>query len=1165
MTMTTTATLSPQTPILPPGRKWDSARQSFEKSMEPKTCVIVDALVAKVKALTLLEGQQQSDGLGGVYRSSTGNVYGTTNGHVYGGTPTGHWMGTCASGTPTYRGSGGMAGGGGGGGGGTTAAFTCITPMRKKDDGCGGGGGGGGLAEACHMDLRSGIRAPLVGNFMQMHVPPVKVVEISQDSSNSGVTGGETSRTASPSSFPLMTGELVIASGDLVFDSVKQNAKKKLEALEQHLKDLKNECNSKAGRLQSRQDEMENLKAELASKAQEAESLAKLLEEKEGQLQCLRKEVDGSRIGLQQQVYAAQKALLGLQRSYQAFAEDIRRTMQGYSVLDDPVAVKLMEVVQKLGIEHEDLKKKFAAECVERKQLYNKVLELKGNIRVFCRCRPLSEAEVNAGVACITEFDTNRDELFVRTNVNGAPAKRYFKFDRVFGPAATQDEVFADTAPVVTSVLDGYNVCIFAYGQTGTGKTFTMEGTEDNRGVNYRTLEELFRIAGEREGKATYEIKVSVLEIYNEHIRDLLAPPPQFPAPPKKLEVKQGPDGGHWVPGLVETEVTKLDEVWGVLQSGSKNRAVGATNSNEHSSRSHCMLCVLVRGENHITGETTKSKLWLVDLAGSERVGKSEAQGDRLKEAQAINKSLSALGDVISALTTKTPHVPYRNSKLTHLLQDSLGGDSKTMMFVQISPNDYDVGESICSLNFASRVRGIELGPAKRQIDGGELVKYKQMVTTSRQEMRSKDEALKKLEDKMAKAMEAMEAKLKGKDSALAALGEKVRTKDLALADLEAQLSAERKALKEAKSCQAEAEEREARAQQQAVEAREAEKQAQTTLEAMRAQLKEAQEALAAAQAEAQATITAGTVSAAERRVLRESQIGALSSAAEMGEDAGVSVSMSGLDKKKIASSVVFQSMGQSGWNENVDPLRADVSESMSVTQSTSVSNLVAPKMRLIQARGNSAIPSPLMTPSRVRKMSGTTTAYSLQLQASASGLKIAVPAFQRPGTASAGSSACSTPNGSNLGDDHRLSAPYGNDATQAVDVSGGEDVGASGAGTCKGIPGSMLKAAMPVERVSCTGGKPGKNDGAERNDDPAKRRRASEHANEPGHRANLTATSVPELKPKSIGMGLARLASGRVPVAPVGPPQRVKAPRAGGGAVKQIRALEIREKRWNK
>ncbi|KAK9269292.1 hypothetical protein L1049_001062 [Liquidambar formosana] len=386
---------------------------------------------------------------------------------------------------------------------------------------------------------------------------------------------------------------------------------------------------------------------------------------------------------------------------------------------------------------HEDLKIKFTEGAKERKELYNKVLELKGNIRVFCRCRPLNTEEIASGASMTIDFESARDgELTVKSN--GAPRKT-FRFDAVFGPQADQVDVFQDTAPFATSVLDGYNVCIFAYGQTGTGKTFTMEGTEEARGVNFRTLEELFRIIKERQKLFRYDISVSVLEVYNEHLRDLLVSGTQPGAAAKRLEIRQVGEGVHHVPGLVEAHVNNMSEVWEVLQTGSNARAVGSTNANEHSSRSHCIHCVMVKGENLLNGECTRSKLWLVDLAGSERVAKTEVQGERLKETQNINRSLSALGDVISALATKSPHIPFRNSKLTHLLQDSLGGDSKTLMFIQISPNESDLSETLCSLNFASRVRGIELGPAKKQLDTTELLKYKQTVEKTKQDIKSKD------------------------------------------------------------------------------------------------------------------------------------------------------------------------------------------------------------------------------------------------------------------------------------------------------------------------------------------------------------------------------------------------------------------------------------------
>nr|XP_033511856.1 kinesin-like protein KIN-14R isoform X1 [Nicotiana tomentosiformis] len=415
---------------------------------------------------------------------------------------------------------------------------------------------------------------------------------------------------------------------------------------------------------------------------------------------------------------------------------------------------KMVFAVQSLVEQYEDLKMKYNEEQAKRRKLFNEVQEAKGNIRVFCRCRPLSKIEVSNGCSTVVDFDAANDgELGI---LNSSSMKKTFKFDRVYTPMDDQGVVYADASPMVISVLDGYNVCIFAYGQTGTGKTFTMEGTKGNRGVNYRTLEELFKIAKERSETFSYDISVSVLEVYNEQIRDLLSPPTTS----KKLEIKQATEGLHHIPGVVEAKVENIEEVWNVLQTGSSARAVGSNNVNEHSSRSHCMLCIMVTANNLINGECTKSKLWLVDLAGSERLAKTDAQGDRLKEAQNINRSLSALGDVISALANRSNHIPYRNSKLTHLLQDSLGGDSKALMFVQISPSDKDLSETISSLNFATRVRGIELGPVRKQVDTSELQKLKMMLDKARQEAKSKDESLKKLEE----SLQNLESKAKGKE-----------------------------------------------------------------------------------------------------------------------------------------------------------------------------------------------------------------------------------------------------------------------------------------------------------------------------------------------------------------------------------------------------------------
>ncbi|XP_010277818.1 PREDICTED: kinesin-like protein KIN-14G [Nelumbo nucifera] len=450
---------------------------------------------------------------------------------------------------------------------------------------------------------------------------------------------------------------------------------------------------------------------------------------------------------------------------------DVVKGISAESLLGSDVLSSL----QILGTEHETLKKKYLEESSERKRLYNEVIELKGNIRVFCRCRPLNQDEIASGSSSVVEFDPSQEtELQI---ICSDSSRKQFKFDHIFGPKDNQEAVFAQTSPVVTSVLDGYNVCIFAYGQTGTGKTFTMEGTPENRGVNYRTLEELFRISKERCSTMKYELFVSMLEVYNEKIRDLLVENPN--QPPKKLEVKQAAEGTQEVPGLVEARVYSTDEVWELLKTGSCARSVGSTNANELSSRSHCLLRITVKGENLINGQRTRSHLWLVDLAGSERLGRIEVEGERLKESQFINKSLSALGDVISALASKTAHIPYRNSKLTHLLQSSLGRDCKTLMFVQISPSAADLGETICSLNFASRVRGIEHGPARKQGDPTELFKYKQMAEKLKQD----EKETKKLQD----SLQSLQLRFAAREHLCRNLQEKVR-------DLENQLAEERKA-----------------------------------------------------------------------------------------------------------------------------------------------------------------------------------------------------------------------------------------------------------------------------------------------------------------------------------------------------------------------------------
>uniref|UniRef100_A0A0D9WG84 Kinesin-like protein n=1 Tax=Leersia perrieri TaxID=77586 RepID=A0A0D9WG84_9ORYZ len=440
---------------------------------------------------------------------------------------------------------------------------------------------------------------------------------------------------------------------------------------------------------------------------------------------------------------------------------------------------------------YDGLKKKYTDECAERRRLYNELIELRGNIRVFCRVRPLSANEISNGSSSIVEIDPSHE-----TELQFVPSdkdRKVFKFDHVFGPSDDQETVFAESLPVVRSVMDGFNVCIFAYGQTGTGKTFTMEGVPEDRGVNYRALEELFRMSKERNSSIAYTFAVSILEVYNEKIRDLLD---ESFEQGKKLDVKQTADGTQEVLGLIEAPIYTIDGVWEKLRVGSKNRSVGTTNANELSSRSHCLVRVTVRSEHLVTGQRCRSHIWLVDLAGSERVAKTEVEGERLKESQFINKSLSALGDVISALASKNSHIPYRNSKLTHLLQSSLGGDCKTLMFVQISPSSADSGETLCSLNFASRVRAIDHGPARKQADPAETFKLKQMTEKLRHE--------EKENSKLNESLQMMQLKYASRENVFKTLQDKIReaeqtskTFQQRIRDLENELANEKRAARD--------------------------------------------------------------------------------------------------------------------------------------------------------------------------------------------------------------------------------------------------------------------------------------------------------------------------------------------------------------------------------
>ncbi|XP_051135566.1 kinesin-like protein KIN-14N [Andrographis paniculata] len=353
-----------------------------------------------------------------------------------------------------------------------------------------------------------------------------------------------------------------------------------------------------------------------------------------------------------------------------------------------------------------------------RKKLHNTILELKGNIRVFCRVRPLLSEDGVGSDAKVVSFPSSTELMGRAIDVSQNGQKHSFTFDKVFLPEESQEDVFVEISQLVQSALDGYKVCIFAYGQTGSGKTYTMMGKPnqaDEKGLIPRSLEQVFETRQLLEAEGwKYEMQVSMLEIYNETIRDLLAPS-RVDNAGKQYTIKHDANGNTYVSDLTTFDVRSSREVSYLLERASQSRSVGKTQMNEQSSRSHFVFTLRISGVNQSTDQQVQGVLNLIDLAGSERLSRSGATGDRLKETQAINKSLSSLSDVIFALAKREEHVPFRNSKLTYLLQPCLGGDSKTLMFVNISPDPSSTGESLCSLRFAARVNACEIGIPRRQ------------------------------------------------------------------------------------------------------------------------------------------------------------------------------------------------------------------------------------------------------------------------------------------------------------------------------------------------------------------------------------------------------------------------------------------------------------------
>lgn len=325
--------------------------------------------------------------------------------------------------------------------------------------------------------------------------------------------------------------------------------------------------------------------------------------------------------------------------------------------------------------ETDAVKEKLRKEETLRRKLHNQVQELKGNIRVFCRVRPSLNSEPATLIAPMQYPDDAEESKEI--NVLGPEEKsslgtvsrknNTFSFDRVFGPSTQNAEVFDEISQLVQSALDGYNVCIFCYGQTGSGKTHTMSSVD---GMIPRAVHQIYETAQSLEEKGwRYTMEGNFVEVYNENLNDLLGNPDELDK--KKHEIRHDMQRGKTTITDINTvELESPEMVESILERAAANRSVAATKANERSSRSHSVFILKLKGENYITGERSEGTLNLVDLAGSERLSHSGATGDRLKETQNINRSLSSLGDVISALGQGKDggHIPYRNSKVCHQL-----------------------------------------------------------------------------------------------------------------------------------------------------------------------------------------------------------------------------------------------------------------------------------------------------------------------------------------------------------------------------------------------------------------------------------------------------------------------------------------------------------------
>jgi len=534
-------------------------------------------------------------------------------------------------------------------------------------------------------------------------------------------------------------------------ESYLRTTQERLGALENQNTELQSNVEEKETVVQQNTEELDSLRAHIDSLRKAKDDLQRQLDLEADKVKAKNREIEDLQYakssldrriqGLEGEVATKISEVNGLKST----VAEVTSASAGLEAKLTATKVQLEEALTKVsGLEKlssdqaetlELYKQKERSYETERRKLHNAIQELKGNIRVFCRVRPLlGDQETRGGDLQRPRHLTFSGDKALEitraadspngasTSVSGKAETFQFDFDHVFDMGASQGQVFEEVSQLVQSAIDGYNVCIFAYGQTGSGKTFTMEGGEEagQQGIIPRTIAQIFESTRDLVDKGwSYKMEASFVEIYNEEIRDLLATEKGLKYDIKRIDPKSTE---IYVTNLKVEDVTSDvggDLIERLLRRAKKNRAVAATNCNERSSRSHSVFILKIHGKNSKTQESCVGSLNLVDLAGSERLKSSGSTGMRLEETKNINSSLSNLSKVILALANSkdgSSHIPYRDSKLTHLLMNSLGGNSKTLMFVNLNPREEFFSESLNSLRFAKRVNQCQIGTASKKV-----------------------------------------------------------------------------------------------------------------------------------------------------------------------------------------------------------------------------------------------------------------------------------------------------------------------------------------------------------------------------------------------------------------------------------------------------------------